>query len=160
MAEESQQRKVKVTGAAAHRVGTHRAAIKPHKRATGPDYKKIINDYMNGLRRGSVSQTMWGADVEKNEKAIRSLYSLAENDEPYLLLNLSGDGRTGMTLSSTGVHLADGRGGSATITWADLAKTNVGYQRGMLVIGQSGITSKDAQVLAALLQQIQAKITQ
>ena len=93
-------------------------------------------------------------------EAIRSLYGLAENDEPYLLLNLSGDGRTGMTLSSTGIHLADGRGGSATITWADLAKTSVGYQRGMLVIGQSGITSTDAQVLAALLQQIQQKIAQ
>lgn len=157
---DSPQRKVKVTGAAAHRVGAHRAAIKPHKRETGPDYKQIINDYLNGLRAGSTQQTMWGENVEKNAQAIRSLYGLAENDEPYLLLNLSGDGRTGMTLSSTGIHLADGRGGSATITWADLAKTSVGYQRGMLVIGQSGITSTDAQVLAALLQQIQQKIAQ
>ena len=159
MAEES-QRKVKATGAAAHRVGAHRAAIKPHKRATAPDYKKIFNDYMNGLRTGSTSQTMWGESVVKNDKAIRSLYGLGADDEPYLLLNLSGDGRTGMTLSASGIHLADGRGGSATISWADLAKTSIGCQRGMLVIGQSGITSSDAQVLATLLQQIQAKITQ
>ena len=160
MAEETPQRKVKATGAAAHRVGAHRAAIKPHKRATGPDYKQIINDFMNSLRSGSTRQTMWGDDVVKNAQAIRSIYGLAENDEPYLLLNLSGDGRTGMTLSSTGIHLADGRGGSAAITWAELAKTTVGYQRGMLVIGQTGVTSTDAQVLAALLQQIQTKIGQ
>ena len=160
MAEESQQRKVKATGAATHRVGAQRAAIKPHKRASEPDYKKLINDYMNGLRPGSVKQSMWGENVVKNDKAIRSLYGLGSDDEPYLLLNLSGDGRTGMTLSKSGIHLADGRGGSAAITWADLAKTTVGYQRGTLVIGQSGITSSDAQVLAALLQQIQAKITQ
>ena len=158
MDQDKSQRRVKTTGAASHRTGTLRAAVKPHKVSSAPNLKQIINDYMNALKAGSTSQTMWGANVEKNAQAIQSIHGLATTDEPYLLLNLSGDGRTSMALTSTGVHVADGRGGTLAITWADLAKTTVAYQRNMLVIGQTGISSSDGKVLAALLQHVQGKL--
>lgn len=158
--QDKQQRRVKVVDAQTHRTGEKRAAIKPHKRVTEPDLKQVINTYMDGLRAGSVSQTMWGATVDKNAQALRSIYGLAADDEPYLLLDITAmrTGRAGMLLAKSGVHLADGRGGSLAISWKDLASMPVGYQRGMLTIGQSGITARDGQALAGLLQQIQTKV--
>ena len=89
MAEENQQRRVKATGEATHRKGTLRGAVKPHKRVTEPDLKQVINTYMDGLGAGSVSQTMWGTKVDKNAQALRSIYGLAADDEPYLLLDIT-----------------------------------------------------------------------
>lgn len=157
---EDKQRHVKNTGAGAHRGGTLRNAIKPHKRTAEPDIKRAIADYTSGIRAGSVSQTYWGATVDKNAAALRANFGLSSDDEPYLLLDASGGkGNAGMLLSRTGVHLSDGRKGRASISWGDFATASIGIQRGMLVIGQNGIVSNDAQVVLGLLQQLQATIS-
>ena len=44
------------------------------------------------------------------------------------------------------------------ITWDQLKTMQVNYQNNMLVIGQSGISSKDSKAMAVLLQQIQKKL--
>ncbi|MBO5392185.1 MAG: hypothetical protein J6D34_01500 [Atopobiaceae bacterium] len=158
--ESKQPRRVKVTDATAHRTGTRRATVKPHKRATEPDVKKLISDYMSTIRSSSLRNTYYGDTIAKNATGLCNNFGIAATDEPYLLVDPTGTGRAGMLLSSTGVHLADGRGGTAAVSWKDLPSTTLACQRGMIVIGQSGVTTSDAQVMTALLQQIQAKFAQ
>ena len=162
MAEEDKQgRRVKSTDASAHRTGTLRGAVKPHKRQTGPDIEKIINDYMATVRKGTLTQTTYGASVAKAAQTLQANFGLSTTDVPYLLLDVTGRGagKAGMVLSKNGIYLADGRGGTASTTWSEFASQKVGYQRGMLVIGQNGITTTDGQVLAGLLQKIQSNLT-
>lgn len=154
----TEQRRVKVTDATAHRSGTKRAAIKPHKRGTEPNIKQLISDYVGSLRAGSLSQTFTGTTITQNAAALRANFGLEATDEPYLLLDPTKTGRAGMLLSATGIHLADGRGNTATTTWKELPSCTVAYQRNMLVIGQGGVSSTDGKTLAPLLQQIQAKL--
>lgn len=158
--ESKQPRRVKVTDATAHRTGARRATVKPHKRAAEPDVKKLIRDYMGTLRQGSLRNTYYGDTITKNAAALCNNFGIAATDEPYLLVDPTGTGRAGMLLSSSGVHLADGRGGTAATSWKDLPNTTVACQRGMIVIGQSGVSTNDAQAITALLQQIQAKFAQ
>lgn len=156
----TQQRRVKVTGAAAHRTGERRAAVKPHKKTTALNYKEIITTYLGGLRAGSFVQSYAGDTLVRNGAAIRKGFGLAADDELILLTDPTATGRAGVLLSTSGVHLADGRGGTASIAWKDLKSCKIGVQRNAVVIGQSSIQTKDAQALASLLQHVQSKITQ
>lgn len=158
MDQDKQPRRVKNVDAQTHRAGTHRAAIKPHKRTISSQVKQVISSYMGSLKTGSLKQTYYGDTITKNAAALRTNFGLAADDEPYLLTDPTGTGRAGMLLSSTGVHLADGRGGTAAIDWKELPGCSIGYQRGMLVIGKGGIASTDGQALVSLLQQIQTKL--
>lgn len=157
MEQDKGQRRVKVVGGATHRVGTQRAAIKPHKRAEA-NVGKIVSDYLAGLRKGSLAQTYTGDTLAKNDRLLRSSFGLSASDEMYLLCDPTGTGKAGMLLAASGVHLADGRGGASTISWKDFKSSTVAYQRGMLVVGQSGISTRDAQSLVSLLKQIQSKL--
>ena len=161
MAEDDKQqpRRVKVTDAAAHRTGARRAAIKPHTRSKDAAAKQVVSDYLAGLKAGALSQTYWGETLTKNAVALRTNFGLAANDELFLLSDPTATGQAGLMLSTSGVHLADGRGGKLGFTWDDFAKITVGYQRGgALLIGQNSIATKDAQALATLLKQIQEKL--
>lgn len=158
MEQDKQPKRVKNVDAQTHRAGTHRAAIKPHKRSTASEVKSVISSYMGSVKTGTLKQTYYGDTITKNAAALRINFGLAADDEPYLLTDPTGSGRAGMLLSSTGVHLADGRGGTAAISWKELPSCSVGYQRGMLVIGKGGIASTDGQALVSLLQQIQTKL--
>ena len=161
MEQDKQPKRVKNTEGSAHRSGTLRGAVKPHKRTTEPNVKQIINDYMGGLNV-RLTQTVWGTSLAKSASLLRANFGLAANDEPYLLLDVSParNGKAGMLLSTTGIHIADGRGGTAAVSWKDLPKCDVAYKNNMLIIGQTGITSRDGQVLASLLQQIKSKVSQ
>ena len=154
------KRRVKVKSSETGRTGAQRAAIKPHK-VTEEDNsipKQVIEVFMGALKPGTTSQTVWGTDLTPKAASVRSAFGLAANDTPYLLLDVNGKASAGMVLSTSGVHLADGRGGSKDISWNELKSLNVSYQRGMLVIGQNGITSKDSEAMAVLLQQIQKRL--
>lgn len=165
--DDKQPRRVKVTGAAAHRTGERRAAIKPHK-STGstssasapsaPSVSQIIADYLGKLRAGSLSQTFTGETLVKNATLIRSAFGLAANDELYLLTDPTKSGKAGLLLSSSGLSVADGRGGTGNVAWKDFGSLSISAQRGAVIIGQTGITTSDAQAIAGLLQQIQAKL--
>ena len=158
--DKQQQRRVKVTGEDRSRTGgTRHAAVKPHKVSSGSVVKQTITSYVSGLKAGTLTQSTWGDTLAKKAATVRTNFGLTATDEPYLLLDLSSNGsaKAGMVLAESGVHLADGKGGSLSIGWKDLASTKIAYQRNMLVIGQSGITSKDGAALATLLQQLQAK---
>ena len=113
---------------------------------------------MGALQPGITSQTTWGTALTSKAATLRTNFGLPSSDTPYLLLDLDGKARSGMVLSTTGVYLADGRGGKMAITWDQLKQLKVAYQNNMLIIGQSGITSKDSKPLAVLLQQIQNKL--
>lgn len=159
MEQDKQPRRVKVVNAETHRSGSRHGAVKPHKRTSEAEIKKLINDYMGGLRANSVTQTYWGTTVEKNAVPLRKNFGLEASDDLYLLLDVTGGkGQAGMLLSATGVHLADGRGGTVAISWKDFATQKLSYQNNTLVIGQSGIQTRDGKVVLPLLQQIQAKI--
>lgn len=184
MADESRQHRVKKTGAATHRTGTLRAAVKPGvlsnesaQASTGTNtastsntassssagklsLKSLILDYMNALPAGSTSQTAWGDKLALVEKTLRTNYQLPATDELYLLLDLNrtGAGETGMVLSSSGLHLNGGTGGRVSMSWQEFKQTTVGISQGLLVIGQSGISTPDAQVIAQLLQHLQSKL--
>lgn len=158
--ESKQPRRVKNTDATAHRTGARRATVKPHKRPAEPDVKKLISDYMGAIRSGSLRNTYYGDTIAKNAAALCRNFGIDTTDEPYLLVDPTGSGRAGMLLSSSGVHLADGRGGTLAVTWKDLPGITLACQRGMIVIGQSGVTTSDAQAMTTLLQQIQAKFAQ
>ena len=158
MTEDKQARRVKVTDASAtHRVGTKRAAIKPHKRPSQVSPKQIITDYLGNLDKGTLTQTYTGDTLVRNAALLRRNFALDANDELYLLLDPSGTGKAGMLLSASGLHVADGRGGTGEVSWKDINNCQISYQRGMLVIGQTGISTRDARAVAELLQQIQAK---
>jgi hypothetical protein len=161
MEQDKQPKRVKNTESSAHRSGTLRGAVKPHKRKTEPSAKQIIDDYMGKLNI-RLTQTVWGTSLAKSASILRANFGLAATDEPYLLLDVSSgrNGKAGMLLSTTGVHIADGQGGTAAVAWKDLPKCNIAYQNNTLVIGQTGITTRDGQVLAALLQQIKSKVSQ
>lgn len=160
MSDEKQARRVKNTEATAHRTGTLRAAVKPHKRTPSSAVLQTITDYMSGVQARSLTQTFWGASVDKNAAVLRKNFGLAQDDTPYLFLDATGTGtgKAGMLISESGVRLSDGRGGNVTISWKQLATTTVAYQRGMLVIGQSGVVSTDGKVLAPLLQRLQKTV--
>ena len=161
MEQDNQPKRVKNTEGGAHRSGTFRGAVKPHKRTTEPNVKQVINDFMGGLNV-RLTQTVWGTSLTKSAAILQANFGLAANDEPYLLLDVTParNGKAGMLLSTTGVHIADGRGGTAAVSWKDLSNCNVAYRNNMLVIGQTGITSRDGQILATLLQQIKSKVSQ
>lgn len=158
MEQDKQTRRVKVTGDAAHASGSKRAAIKPHKRTAEVNVKQVIADYIGSLRAAVLSQTYYGTTIAKNAAALRANFGLAADDEPYLLADPSGTGRSGMLLSASGLHLADGRGGTAAIAWKDLPARTIAARQGVLVVGQSSIATRDVQVLAGLLQTIQGKL--
>lgn len=157
--EQNSQRRVKVTDGAIHRTGTLRAAVKPHKVSASPNVQQLINSYLQSLKSGSLSQTYTGNTLTKNASRLRANFGLAANDELYLFTDPTATGKAGMLLSTSGIHLADGRGNTATVAWKDLHGCKIGYQNGMLVIGQSGVTTRDAKTLAALLQSIQGKLS-
>lgn len=153
------QRRVKVKSSETGRTGVKRAAIKPHKRVEDNSIpKQVIEAFMGALQPGITSQTTWGTALASKAATLRTNFGLPSSDTPYLLLDLDGKARSGMVLSTTGVYLADGRGGKMAITWDQLKQLKVTYQNNMLIIGQSGITSKDNKPLAVLLQQIQNKL--
>ena len=154
-----QPRRVKVTDATAHRTGTRRAAVKPHKRVSEPNPKQLIADYMGSVTT-RLKNTYYGDTITKNATGLCNNFGIPTSDEPYLLVDPTGTGRAGLLLSSSGVHLADGRGGTAALAWKDQPGTTIACQRGMVVIGQSGVSTSDAQAITALLQQIQAKYAQ
>ena len=158
--EERQERRVKVTGAATHRTGERRAAVKPHKRESATNVRQVIEDYLGGLKKGTLTQTYTAATLAKNAGTIRAGFGLGSTDELYLLTDPTGTGKAGMLLCSAGVCLADGRGGKVTVKWAELPGCAVGCQRGMLVIGQSGVVTADAKTLADLLKTVQKKLAQ
>lgn len=159
MDQDRQQRRVKVTDATAHRAGTKRAAIKPHKRTTAESVKQIVSTYTSSLKQGSVTQTYWGTTLDANAVVLRKNFGLAAGEDLYLLLDASsGRGQAGLLLSATGVHLADGRGGSYGLGWQELAGAPISYKNGTLTVGQAGIASRDGQIVATLLQQIKNKI--
>ncbi|MBQ9058724.1 MAG: hypothetical protein IJ125_06040 [Atopobiaceae bacterium] len=122
--------------------------------------KQVIYQYMNSLRGVTLSQSAWGDAIAPVASVLQANYGLAANDEPYFLNDPTGTstGKAGLLLSTTGIHLSDGKGGRVGIAWKDLKKLQVGYQQGMLVIGQNGIQTSDGQVIAALLQYIQSKL--
>lgn len=175
MDQDSQQRRVKNVNGTAHRSGVKRAAVKPgesvgagaatpHPAAASsakPSPKQLIAAFMGTVNPASLSQVMYGANVDKNAAVLAQLYGLGAGDEPYLLVDITPNhtGRAGMLLSESGIHLADGRGGTMALAWSDLPHTQLSYQRGMLVIGQAGISTRDAQTLLALLQQIQSSLS-
>lgn len=153
------ERRVKVTDGAKHRVGTVRAAVKPHKVAT-TNAKQVIADYLKGLGKSGLSQTYTGDTLTKNAKLIRTSFGIGGTEELYLLCDPSGTGKVGLLLSASGVHIADGRGGTIHTPWKDLPKTNVSSQRGMVVLGQTGVKTNDAKALVTLLQKLQASSAQ
>ena len=157
MPEESQHRKVKTIGAATHRTGTLRAAVKPQSRSAEPNVAQLITNYMASVRPASVPQTFWGATITKNAAVLRANFRLATSDEPYLLLDASnGSGKAGMLLSKVGVHFGNGRGGVSCTAWKDLPKQTVEYRQGTLVVGTSGIAAADGKTLIDLLRHIQS----
>lgn len=161
MEQDKQQRRVKVVGeAATHRVGTKRAAVKPHKSTDTQNVGQIINDCLSSLRGTKLTQTYTGSSLTQYDKLLRTSFRLDANDEIYLLTDPTGTGKAGVLLSASGVHVADGKGTSIATSWKDFAKTGASCQRGMLVIGQNGIVTRDAQAVATLLQQVQAKLAQ
>ncbi len=153
------ERRVKVTDGAKHRVGTIRAAVKPHKAAT-TSAKQVIADYLQGLGKGSLQQSYTGDTLNKNAKLIRTSFGVGGAEELYLLCDPTGSGKVGLLLSASGVHTADGRGGASHTPWKDFPKTDVSSQRGMVVIGQTGVKTNDAKVLVTLLQKLQATAAQ
>ena len=157
--QERAARRVKVKSSETGRTGTKRAAIKPHKRVEDNSIpKQVIEAFMGALQPGVVSQTTWGSNLSAKAATLRTNFSLATSEEPYRLLDLDGKAKSGMVLGTNGIHLADGRGGTMAITWDQLKTMQVNYQNNMLVIGQSGISSKDSKAMAVLLQQIQKKL--
>ena len=116
-------------------------------------------DNIQSYRLGTSARN-WLLTIAKNAAALCRNFGIDTTDEPYLLVDPTGSARAGMLLSSSGVHLADGRGGTLAITWKDLPGITLACQRGMIVIGQSGVTTSDAQAMTTLLQQIQAKFAQ
>lgn len=155
-----QPKRIKVVNNATHQVGSRRAAIRPHKRASEPDVKQIVATFMSNLKT-RLTQTYYGDTIAKNATILRSNFGkLATDDELYLLCDPTGTGKAGMLLSKSGVHLADGRGGTLGLGWKDLADATVSYSNGTLVIGQSGIATRDSQTMAQLLQQIKAAYAQ
>lgn len=156
MEQDKQPRRVKVTNATEHRSGTIRAAVKPHKRAAEPNVKQAVATFMGNLKT-RLTQTYYGSTIDKNAPILRSNFGkLAADDELYLLCDPTGTGKAGILLAKSGIHLADGRGGTLAIAWKDLPGQTIAYQRGTLTIGQSGIATTDGQTLASLLTQIQA----
>ena len=149
------QRRVKVVDASEHRSGTLRAAVKPHKRPTEPDVKQTIATFMANLKT-RLTQTYYGSTIDKNAAVLRANFGkLAATDELYLLCDPTATGKAGMLLAKSGIHLADGRGGTLAIAWKDLPGQTIAYNRGTLTVGQSGIATNDGQTLASLLKQIQ-----
>ena len=146
-------RRAKNVNATAHRSGEFRAAVKPQGAgATGVE--KLIATYM-GKAGANLSQTTWGPSVSKLASALRTNFGLAAGDTPYLLCDVAGTRKAGLVISSTGVHIADGRGGKASVLWRELARTSVSAARGSLNIGSVRIVTADASTLAGLLQYLQ-----
>lgn len=163
MAEENRQRRVKKTGAAKHRTGEYRAAVKPGIVGGGEVARRAIEEFMGQLAQGTTTQTAWGSRLDLVAESLRQNYGLAPDEKLYLLLDLdrTGAGIPGMLLSETGLRLKGGTGGSILLSWSDLPKTTVGINaQGVLVVGQSGIVADDGKVIAALLQHIQSKLAQ
>lgn len=158
MDESKSPRREKVVGAATHRTGTHRAAVKPHKVTPSVNVAQVISDYLATLKRGSLTQTYAGATLTKNAALIRTGFAISSQDELYLLTDPTGTGKAGILLSTSGVHLADGRGHTTHATWKEFQSTKVSCQCGTIIIGQSSVSTRDAQALASLLQHIQGKL--
>lgn len=160
MATESGKRRKKVTDDAVHRTGTLRAAVKPGVTVGKPSVEKIISDYIEAKGAKAFRRTVWGDGLARSATALRNAFKLPANEELYLFTNLSTLLRTaGVLLSSSGFHMLDGKGGSADLSWDLFTNCNISFSRGMLVIGQVGITSSDSEALAELLQTIKAALS-
>ena len=160
MATESGKRRKKVTDDAVHRTGTLRAAVKPGVTVGKPSVEKIISDYIEAKGAKAFKRTVWGDGLARSATALRNAFKLPASEELYLFTNLSTILRTaGVLLSSSGFHLLDGKGGSADLSWDLFSSCTISFSRGMLVIGQVGITSPDSEALAELLQTIKASLS-
>ena len=160
MATESEKRRKKVTGDAEHRTGTLRAAVKPGVIVGKPGVEKVISDYIEAKGAKLFRCTFWGDRLAESSNTLRSIFKLPANEELYLFTNLSSLNRTaGLLLSSSGLHLLDGKGGSANLSWETFASCSVSTSRGMLVIGKIGIVSPDYEALAELLQTIKTALS-
>ena len=160
MPQDNTQRRKKKVGAATHRTGTLRATVNPNVTSRSDVVDRAITQFMNSLAQGSTTQTAWGDRLDLVADLLRDNYGLGPREELYLLLDLNrtGGGETGMLLSESGLRLRGGTAGTVVLSWDDFAKTQVGLNQGVLVIGQSGLMADDAQVIAALLQQIQSAL--
>ena len=160
MATESGKRRKKVTGDAEHRTGTLRAAVKPGVTVGKQSVEKVISGYVEEKGARVFKNTFWGDKLAQSSNNLRSIFKLAANEELYLFTNLSSFIRTaGLLLSSSGIHLLDGKGGSTSQSWETFADCNVSTSRGMLVIGKIGIVCPDYEALAELLQAIKAALS-
>ena len=160
MATESGKRRKKVTDDAEHRTGTLRAAVKPGVTVGKKSVSKVISDYIEAKGAKTFQRTFWGDKLAQSASALRSAFKLPANEELYLFTNLSSGLKTaGILLSSSGFHLLDGKGGSANLSWELFTNCAISVSRGMLVIGQLGISSPDADELAELLQAIKESLT-
>ena len=160
MATESEKRRKKVTSDAEHRTGTLRAAVKPGVIVGKPSVEKVISDYIEAKGAKLFRCTFWGDRLAESSNTLRSIFKLPANEELYLFTNLSSLNRTaGLLLSSSGLHLLDGKGGSANLSWETFASGSVSTSRGMLVIGKIGIVSPDYEALAELLQTIKTTLS-
>ena len=160
MATESGKKRKKVTENAEHRTGTLRAAVKPGVTVGKPSVEKVISDFIEAKGAKAFKRTVWGDKLAQSANALRSKFKLPADEELYLFTNLSSLTQTaGILLSSSGFHLLDGKGGSANLSWELFANCAISVSRGMLVIGQLGISSPDSEVLAELLQTIKAALS-
>ena len=62
MEQDKQPKRVKNVDAQTHRAGTHRAAIKPHKRSTASTVKSVISSYMGSVKTGTLNEVLAKAD--------------------------------------------------------------------------------------------------
>ncbi len=160
MAEETGKRRKKVTGDATHRAGTLRAAVKPGVTVGRKSVSKVVSEFVEAKGAKAFTHSYWGNALASSAKALRAEFELPANEELYLFTKLSGTAQTaGVLLSSSGFHLLDGKGGFANVSWEKFPDCVVSLSRGVLVIGQLGISCPDAATLAELLQTIKATLS-
>lgn len=161
MADETKRRRKKVTGDAEHRTGTLRAAMKPGVTLGRQSVAKVIENFLSGSGAAGLSHSAWGKRLEASAAAIRAAFELPATEALYLYTQLpsAGSETAGLLLSASGFHLLDGKGGFANLSWDQFAGCIVSIKRGLLVIGQIGISTPDSQALAELLQQIKAALS-
>ena len=161
MAEEPKKRRKKVVGDATHRTGTLRAAVKPGVIVGKQSPKKVIQSFLESELARKLSHSAWGNALAASADKIRAAFELPAGEELYLFTQLpsSGAEAAGILLSASGFHLLDGKGGFANLSWDQFAGCAIAIKRGMLVIGQIGISSPDSQVLAELFQKIKAALS-
>ena len=160
MAAGSEGKRKKVRGDAEHRTGTIRAAVKPGVTVGRKSVSKVISDFIAAKGARAFTHSYWGNTLDASASALRKEFELPADEELYFFTKLPGTRQTaGVLLSSSGFHLLDGKGGSADLSWEQFAGCTISFSRGMLVIGQVGITSPDSDELTELLQAIKAALS-